>query len=198
MLWIGLSGGMGCGKSSALKLFKELGSGTESADEIVSILYTKKEVLEKIGQALDLRLTDDLAKFKKEVSSLVFKDRSKLSLIEDILHPMVREKAEEARAKLKSEGKKVSFYEIPLLFEKNLEKHFDQTLCIGADKKTQLERIRLRNPDWSEQEIKSRIEKQLSLKEKQKRADFYIDNSGSLEELKKACKDYLVKLRANS
>ena len=278
MIWIGLTGGMGCGKSAALNFFQELNCGTESADRIVSKLYKNPEILAKISKTLDLPDIDDdlknhlendlenrlendlknrlendlenrlendlenrlendlenrlendlknrlendlenrlendlenrlendlknrlendlekiLEKIKSEVSKKVFthSESEKLRALEIILHPQVRKKTSEAKHNLEKSGYKISFYEIPLLFEKNLENQFDKTVCIGADEQIQINRIKKRNPNWSDEEIKNRLKSQMSLKEKKDRADFYIDNSGDLANLKENCKKLL-------
>jgi dephospho-CoA kinase len=191
MLWIGLTGGMGCGKSTALKALKELNCGTESADAIVSDLYESHPVLEEISKALGITLDQDLESLKSMISKKVFQDPKNLKTLESILHPKVREKALKSKQDLESKGYAISFYEVPLLFEKNLENQFDKTVCIGAKQSVQIERIKKRNPKWSDKEIQNRLNSQMSLEEKKQRADFYIDNSGDLSDLKKSCERLL-------
>ncbi len=191
MKWIGLTGGMGCGKSTALKLFKELGFGVASADAVVHSLYQKPEVVREVCTALSVQEEDfSLSK----ISEIVFGDESKLKLLEGVIHPLVRNEVERIRKEFKDEGLKISFYEVPLLFEKKMEDSFDFTICVGAREKIQIERIQKRNPSWSEQEINARLKAQLSLEEKKEKADFYIDNSGTLKELKSQCENLIAKL----
>ena len=197
MIWMGLTGGIGCGKSTVLKIFEELGCGIESADSIVSTLYKDASVLEEITKALDLQSFRNSEDLKGQISKKVFENKNNLELLESILHPKVRKKALESKAKLEKKGFKISFYEIPLLFEKNLEDQFYKTVCVGANSSVQLERIKKRNPNWSEQEIQNRINSQLSVEEKKKRADFYIDNSGDLKQLKEACDLLLSRVTAS-
>jgi dephospho-CoA kinase len=184
MKWVGLTGGMGCGKSTALKEFKTLGYGTASADELVHELYKSPSVVEEVC---------DLLKIPKEsfsmsaVSKVVFKDSKKLKALEDLIHPKLRDKVNTLKVEFKKQGYKISFYEIPLLFEKSLQDRFDFTVCVGASEEVQFERIKNRN-DWGDDEIRARLSHQMSLVEKKERSDFYIDNSGSLEELKDSCR----------
>lgn len=178
MLWIGLTGGMGCGKSTALEILKDLGFGTASADKIVHELYKNPFVQSKIIEELKLENGFDI----KEISRKVFNNKTLLKKLEDFIHPLVRNKAEEKRKRLEKEGFKISFYEVPLLFEKKMDKAFNKTLCIGAKEEAYISRIKKRN-SWSDEEIKKRLANQLSLEEKEKRADYYIDNSGTKEEL---------------
>ena len=191
MIWIGLTGEIGCGKSTALKIFQELNCGIESADRIVSELYKKPSVLEKISKDLNLNLTENLDDMKSKISERVFDNSKNLKILESILHPKVQMKALESKHSLEKSGFEVSFYEIPLLFEKNLEDQFDKTVCIGANRSIQIERIKKRNPKWSDEEIQNRLNSQMSLEEKKERSDFYINNSGDLNNLKKQCKNLL-------
>ena len=127
----------------------------------------------------------------RDSAKLVFNSPTKLKDLEDYLHPLVRKESVIQKNALEKENFTVSFYEIPLLFEKNLESTFDKTLCIGALRSVQIKRIQLRNPNWSLKEIEARINAQLQLEEKKKRADFYIDNSYSLDDLKLECSKLL-------
>lgn len=185
MLWVGLTGGLGSGKSSALKAFKDLGAGCVSADQLVHNLYQSETVLKEIKikfeYALDLSSEEVILKLRREV----FTDIEKLKSLERILHPLVRKKAEQIKQDYKTQGYEIAVYEVPLLFEKNMQELFDFTVCVGLDEEQQLKRIKLRN-DWADEEIQRRMSSQLSNLEKKKRADFYIDNSGSLESLKKS------------
>ncbi|MGH1467570.1 MAG: dephospho-CoA kinase [Bdellovibrionales bacterium] len=191
MKWIGLTGGMGCGKSTALKVFKNLGFGVASADEVVHSLYQKESVIKEVCKSLGIEVEDfSLSK----ISEIVFADDKKLEALEGVIHPLVRKEVKEIRKSFEEEGFSLSFYEVPLLFEKQMEDGFDYTVCIGASKPVQLRRIKERNPSWSDQEVKARLKAQLSLEEKKVKADFYIDNSRSLEDLKKSCEGLAKKL----
>lgn len=198
MKWIGLSGGMGCGKSTALKAFKELGCAVSSADEIVSKLYENKKHLYNIIDLLSIDSsykTTDLASIKSIISNKVFNNKPQLQKLESYLHPLVREKSEEIKNSHLSMGYEFSIYEVPLLFEKKMQSLFFKTICIGASHEVQLERVKKRNPNWSIKEIEARLNSQMSLKEKKQLCDFYIDNSKDFENLKSECLKVLNKLR---
>lgn len=183
MIWVGVTGGIGCGKSTVVSFFQKLGFGLVSADNIVHELYESPGVQEKVCSLLNLD-----GEFSKDaVAKAVFGKKEKLKDLESFIHPLVREKTEEKRKKLTETGVEISFYEIPLLFEKNMQDRFDCTICVGADQKIQIERIKNRN-SWSDEEIANRMAAQLPLVEKKERADFYIDNSGGLENLESQCR----------
>ena len=188
MKWICLTGGMGCGKSTALSFFKSQGFSVASADQVVKELYERPEVVLKVSQILGL----DPEGFSKEaVAQVVFSDKAKLQQLENLLHPLVRMEVDYIRKEFEKQKKEVAFYEVPLLFEKNMQNLFDKTLCIGASVDVQRERIKKRNPLWSDVEIKGRLAAQMPLIEKKDLSDFYIDNSMGLKELESSCLEFL-------
>lgn len=190
MKWIGLTGGMGCGKSTVLGFFKTQGLGVASADQVVSDLYKSPEVISHVCTLIGLSPEE----FSKEkVAQVVFKNKDKLRELESYLHPLVRTEVSKIKKNFEDQNKKIAFYEVPLLFEKNMETFFEKTLCVGASRAVQKERILKRN-SWSEEEIEARLSAQMPLEQKKERADFYIDNSGSFEELKVKCLKILKEL----
>lgn len=191
MKWIGLTGGMGCGKSTALKVFKELGLGTASADKIVHSLYQQEEVVAEVCKILSIEVQDFTL---SKIANLVFSDKKLLLALEDVLHPKVRAEVLKIKKEFSEGGFFAGIYEIPLLFEKNLEESFDFTICIGASEELQYKRIKERNT-WSDKEIDERLSSQMDLSEKKQRADFYIDNSGTRGDLKKVCLGLVSKLK---
>ena len=190
MKWIGLTGGMGCGKSTVLEFFNSQGFGVASADQVVSDLYKRPEVVSEVCKIIGLS-PEDFSKAK--IAQLVFSNKEKLHKLESYLHPLVRNEVSSIKKTFEEQNKKIAFYEVPLLFEKNMQSLFEKTLCVGASEAVQKERILKRN-SWSENEIKARLDAQMPLEQKRKHADFYIDNSGSLEELKVQCLSVIKQL----
>ena len=177
MKWIGVTGGMGCVKSTVLIFFKDLGYGVVSADAIVHELYESPAVLKEISTKLSLA-PEGLD--KKNIASLVFNDAQKRKVLESVLHPKIREEVLKRKEQFKKQGLAVSFYEVPLLFENKMQSFFDCTLCVSVEKFVQMKRLKERN-GWSDDEIESRLSAQMPLEEKKALADFVIDNSSSLE-----------------
>jgi len=193
MIWVGVTGGIGCGKSTAVAFFKKQGFGVVSADEIVHDLYQHPVVVSEVSKILKI----DSKNFSKEnIAKAVFPDSSKLKNLENYLHPLVRKESQKRKEDLKKLGHSLAFYEIPLLFEKDMQTFFDATICVGADQATQLMRIKKRN-SWSDEEIKQRLSSQMPLELKKDLADFYIDNSSSLEDLEKACASVADQIKKN-
>lgn len=193
MNWIGVTGGMGCGKSTVMNHFKKLGFGVVSADEIVHDLYQSPEVINEVSKILNIEKKEFS---KARVAELVFSDQSKLRLIESYLHPLVRTEVLKKKEAFEKAGKSLVFYEVPLLFEKNMQENFDYTICVGADEKSQRARIKKRNT-WSDEETEKRLASQMPLSQKKEMADFYIENSTSLKDLETACDELISLLKKN-
>ncbi|MDQ8204750.1 dephospho-CoA kinase [Pelagicoccus sp. SDUM812003] len=175
---IGLTGGIGCGKSTVAKRFAERGFQTLDCDRIVHDLLAEDadtiaaverlfgpEVL-KPGGGVD----------RAALGERVFSDKALLGELESLLHPRVRERWSKAA----SQGGDWVI-EIPLLFEKNLQKNVDITICVFSDLETQVERLEKRGLNRSQ--ALARMNRQMPLSEKAELADFVILNDGSLTAL---------------
>ena len=175
-LKIGLTGSMACGKSSVLKLFKQRGWLTMSADDIVRRLFLlDKELLQSLKDYFGKRIFKrDLSVDRNALSKIVFKDDNALVLLEKKLHPRVRKIWQDF---LKKNDKKLCLVEIPLLFENKLEKFFDFTVTISCSKSKQV--LRLRQTSNDVKMVSQRIKKQVSQFEKRKLANYVISNQGS-------------------
>lgn len=110
--------------------------------------------------------------------------------LEQIIHPWVQAKVTKEKKQLESKGCPLAVYDVPLLFERNLESMFDQTLLIACSEELQRQRLRERN-NWSEAHIQDRLSSQLPLSEKRARATHVIENEGTREELKSALQVWL-------
>lgn len=178
---IGLTGGMGCGKSTAADFFAEEGFRTLDTDAIVhGLLANDSTVRSAIRRRLGSAVFDDKGQIdRKRLGEVVFTDREALSWLEGLVHPMV---GKIWRRKVLESSHQVWVIQIPLLFEKRLEQSFDFTVCVGTSAETQ--RRRLRRRGFSEQEVIRRISRQLPLDEKIVKADFFLLNDGSLEFLR--------------
>mgnify|MGYP000114938032 CR=1 FL=1 len=175
---IGLTGGIGCGKSTVVGLFAEDGWSTLQADAIVRDLLEQNAAVqsalrERWGDAV---FQPDGAVDRKAIAERVFKNTTELDWLESQLHPKVRNVWETALAGSPNEYWLV---EIPLLFEKKLEIRFDSTICIESAPTVVKKRMMSRG--YSPNEIRQRRQWQMSLEEKICRSDYVISNSGSLE-----------------
>ena len=178
---IGLTGGIGCGKSTVVGLFAEDGWSTLQADAIVrDLLEHDAAVLSALRERWgDAVFQSDGVVDRKAVAERVFKNTAELNWLESLLHPKVRNVWETALAKVPNGYWLV---EIPLLFEKKLETKFDLTICVESAPEIAEKRLLLKG--YSLTEIRQRRQRQMLLEEKIRRSDYVISNSGSLEFLK--------------
>lgn len=183
---IGLTGCFGCGKSTALKIFASLGAYTLSADSIVHDALREDDVKESISRIFGPDVIINGKVDRKALSGIVFTDNEKRSRLEDILHPIVFNKIEQASSRLLPERNGILMAEIPLLFETGYEKDLDMVITIKSSQ--DIVNDRLKSAGFSESDIRSRTAAHLPLKEKASKADIVIDNSGSLEELESGVK----------
>lgn len=175
---IGLTGGLGCGKSLALKLFAEYGYKLINADVLVHEILRDdvsiKEILvSRWGNGI---LDEEGALDRKKISKIVFKKAPELEFLESVVHPRVIKKWEEIMH-YKGAEKFNWIVEVPLLFEKNLEKFFNFTVCIYTSEVIQKYRLMARG--LTADEAQERIEYQMPVLEKVLKADYVILNNGT-------------------
>lgn len=192
-LIVGLTGGMGCGKSTAAALFAEKGFRRLDADQVVrDELLPSAEIATAIRNRLGSAMMASDGRVRRDkVAEKVFSDPTALTWLEELLHPRLMARWQE----IFSAEKGVAFIvEVPLLFEKGLENWFDSIVCVTADSATQLRRLEQRGvpPELARQ----RLVKQLPLARKCELADHVFLNDGSPEFLKEqvnALADRLLK-----
>lgn len=184
MLWIGLTGGIATGKSSVSRILKSSGYSVVDADQLAREVVSRGtpgygEVIAEFGNDA---ITPSGELNRKRIGEVVFRDRSKLSRLEAIIHPRVRELAEKKKHELAQKGEKMAFYDVPLLFEKNMKPLFDRVVVVCCSPDVQLQRLMVRD-GLSLEDAQRRIAAQLPILEKVKQADEVIENNGSLEDL---------------
>ena len=192
-LIVGLTGGMGCGKSTAAALFAEKGFRRLDADQVVrDELLPSTEIATAIRNRLGSAMMASDGRVRRDkVAEKVFSDPAALAWLEELLHPRLMARWQE----IFSAEKGVAFIvEVPLLFEKGLENWFDSIVCVTADSATQFRRLEQRGvpPELARQ----RLVKQLPLARKCELADHVLLNDGSPEFLKEqvnALADRLLK-----
>ncbi len=180
---VGLTGGFGCGKSTVLKLFEELGATVLSADSIVHDLLKRADVRDSIVEMFgpDILVKGEID--RKKLSEKVFPDEAKRRKLEKLLHPLVFETIEQKYKKSAnptSNTEIIMVVEIPLLFETGFDKGVDAVVVVRTD--ADVVRERLRRKGFSDEEIRIRTAAQFPVDEKVSRADYVIDNSGSPED----------------
>ena len=192
--FVGLTGGIGAGKSEALAAFERLGAATISADAVVHELYGDPEVVAAVtdrwGEAMAPGGTVD----RDAVAGRAFGDAGERAWLEGLLWPKVGERIaawREAESR-RDPAPPALVVETPLLFEAGLEGVYDATVAVVADEAVRAERAAARGHEA----VDERHARQLSQSEKAERATYAVSNSGSIEELQEKLSELLGKLTA--
>ena len=175
---VAITGGIGSGKSAALKAFARHGAATVSSDEIVHHLLRQPDVKEKVVARVGNGVVGPDGEIDRAaLGTAVFNDREALAFLEELLHPLVSAEYLKWRDDLARlpDPPRVCVTEVPLLYEVGGESRFDKVVVISAP--TKLRRAR------SQLTVDERDSRFLPEKEKVARADFAFSNIGSLEDL---------------
>jgi dephospho-CoA kinase len=178
-LAVAITGGIGAGKSEALKAFARHGAAVVSSDEIVHRLLrdegaVKRAIVERLGEGV---LGDDGEIDRSAVAQIVFRDRAELDWLEALLHPLVVREYLVWRDELgrRPDAPAVCATEVPLLYEVGGETRFDAVVVVTAPRQLREARTNVTLDDRGSRLLPDR--------DKVKRADFAYVNTGSLEEL---------------
>jgi dephospho-CoA kinase len=190
VLFVGLTGGIGSGKSEALAAFERLGAPTLSTDAVVHDLLGAADVRELLHERWGDRVLADGEVDRAAVATIVFERPEELSWLEGTIFPRVGERMAAWRAGLQPEVG-VAVAEVPLLFEAGIEGAFDVTVAVVADEALREERAAARGHEG----LEGRSGRQLSQEEKARRADHVIRNDGTISDLEAAVAAVLAELR---
>lgn len=180
---VALTGGIGCGKSTAARFFYDSGWRTLDTDQIVASLLEedqsiRDQIRDQWGEAVFNGPGGSID--RKAIARIVFSSLDELKWLERILHPVVRITWTNA---IEADSKSNWLVEIPLLFEKSLENSFDKVVCVFSDRFVADNRLAGRG--FSKAEICRRRSLQLPLEKKALLSDHVLLNSGNLDFLKK-------------
>ena len=182
MIVIGLTGGVGTGKSTVADIFKQLGAVVLDADAISHELMRKgTPVWRSVRRAFGREILSPSGQIdRKRLGVLVFSDPRKLARLCQIVHPAVRRRFRElTRIIGRKKGTGVVVWDIPLLIEAGPVYKVDALVVVSAPFRTAARRLRDRS-GWSSTEVQKRQSFQMPLKKKEKLADFVVRNNGSL------------------
>ncbi len=176
MIQLGITGGIGSGKTTVCKVLEHFGIPVYNADEEAKKLLDSLSIQKKVSKAFGKSVVDEAGNIdRKKMAALVFSDKAKLEILNSIIHPALA-KHYTSWLKLKSKHKMVA-KEAAILFESGSYKQMTKIITVYAPRELRIQRAMQRS-NASREEIISRIKKQLSEKEKIKRADFVIYNDG--------------------
>lgn len=181
---IGLTGGIGTGKSTASEYLRKQGFSIIDADRISREIVEPgtlllKELEKNFGSGI---IKDDGTLDRKALAAIVFSDKEKKSRLDGLMHGHILDEIERKISESQSEEGRGIIVDAPLLFETGLEKKCDQVWLITADEKLRILRVCERD-GMDPEEVRARIQNQMADEEKKERAHRIVDNSGSKEAL---------------
>ena len=193
MKLIGITGGIGAGKSSVSDYLTKKGYVVMDADKVSKELLTPISPLllhiqNIIGETI---LNQDGSLNRKALSDIVFSDPVKKAILDKTMHGKILEIILDRLKNFPNE--KVVFIDAALLFEANWDSYMDQIWVVDADEETRIQRVINRDP-LSREEVIKRMENQMERKERLNKADYILDNSKSKDELYKQVNKLLNKL----
>ncbi|NBO79394.1 MAG: dephospho-CoA kinase [Actinobacteria bacterium] len=190
---VGLTGGIGAGKSTVADMFSKLGAVVIRSDELARQVIEPntpgfQKVLSRFGNQI---LQENGSIDRQKLAQIVFNDQNSLKDLEEIIHPLVRNKTNELIESQTQETivvnevsqtqETIVVNEVPLLLEKKMEKMFDFLVVVISSEKNRINRLQKRG--ISEPEAKKRMSLQVSDEARKSSADFLITNDGNIEQL---------------
>ena len=192
--FVGLTGGLGAGKSTALGALERLGAATLSTDAVVHELYASDEVRDAVVERWGDEVAPDGVVDRSAVARFAFADDDERAWLEGFIWPRVGERVAAFREKAMSASPapRAAVVETPLLFEAGLDGMYDATIAVVADEEVRAERAAARGHHG----VDERNARQLTQDEKAARATYVVRNDGTISELDAQLSAILGKLNA--
>jgi dephospho-CoA kinase len=174
---IGLTGGIGSGKSTVCRIFEVLNVPVFYADDEAKALYESVQVIEAITKLLGNEILNEDGKIdRKKMAAVIFEDSEKLLQIQQLIHPLVKQRFEEWMDIYQKEAL-YCIREAAILIESGAYKDCDKIIVLTAPEEIRIQRV-MKRDNCSEEEVKSRMAHQMKDSERLKYADFVINNDG--------------------
>jgi dephospho-CoA kinase len=187
---------MGSGKSTVANLLRQMGFEVIDADDVARKVLSpgspgEAQVLKTFGE----NLRDDQGHLdRRALGRVVFASSEKMETLESIIHPLVRSEVAARKKRLEADGVPAAFYDVPLLYEKNMQTDFDYVIVVTADFETCKSRVISRSR-LSVEEIVERNSRHIPPQIKEAKADAVIRNAGSLADLQLEIVKALTRLK---
>lgn len=192
---IGLTGSIGAGKTAAATIFREAGCLVIDSDAEARAALDRPEVAQTLVRWWGAPvLGPDGRVDRKAVGEIVFNDADERLRLERLIHPIVRKSRAELLERAQAAGQSTVVVDVPLLFEAGIDAECDATVFVDADREVRLRRVAGRG--WDDAELARREAAQWPVEDKRRRADERLDNNGTLDDLRAALAETLVRLRA--
>ncbi|MDP4090398.1 MAG: dephospho-CoA kinase [Bacillota bacterium] len=182
MFKVGLTGGIGSGKSTVSTMFRNKGLRVLDADVIArEVLQLYPKLKESIKREFGQHFFDDVGALKrKELGDYIFKYPKERVKLDAIMIPVIKEEIFKRLKELEDSGVGLCILDAPTLIEHRIHEDMDMNIVVWADRNTQIDRIKKRD-GLNNERADNRLNAQMSLEEKRAFANFIIDNSGSIE-----------------
>ncbi len=188
---IGITGSIASGKSELVQILLRQGLQVHSTDQLGHKALEDKEVITSLTERFGNEILNNRGQIDRaKLSTFVFQDKNRLHFLNSVSHPQIFKLM---RQLIQTCSDKYIFFEVPLLFEANLQDYFDYILTVSLSEDKQIERLMKRN-DLNREEALNKISSQLSNKIKEEKADYVIFNDGSLNDLLYETKKWLKQL----
>jgi len=183
-LLIGITGGIGSGKSIVSSILESMGYCVLKSDLTAKeIMQSNEEVKKKIIEAFGKEAYSDGKLNTKYLAEKVFSSKENVEKINSIVHPFtIKKNLEQAEKEFRKSD--IVFIESPLIFEANIQKYFDYVILIYSDEQSRIKRVMERDK-VTEKKVRQRMQFQIPDEKKKDWADFVIENNSNIEELKK-------------
>ena len=193
---VGLTGGISSGKSTVSSYLKQLKIPVIDADEVA------RKVVEPNSQgAREIRKTfgsdvfeEDGSLNRQKLGALIFSNAENRQKLDELLQPLIKIMILDEIEEYRQKGENMIVLDLPLLFEKQYEELCEEIIVVYVPRELQLERLMKRN-QYTKQEALSRIDSQLSIEEKRKRATVLLDNQGTIQQLYQQVEQWLVETK---
>lgn len=190
---IGLTGSIASGKSTVAKMMRELGLPIVDADVVARDVVepgtkTLQEIVQNFGEGI---LLEDGHLNRPKLGDIIFHEPAKRKILNDIMHPAIREEMLRQRDAYLAAGEKHVVMDIPLLFESKLQHFVERILVVSVKEEVQLRRLMERNA-LSKEDALARIRSQLPLSVKEKGAHAVIYNNEKIEQTEEQLKKILT------
>jgi dephospho-CoA kinase len=177
-------------------MFENAGAPVICLDQLAhEVVEPGAPAIDDIRKAFGDRVIDEAGSLdRKAMASVVFNDDAKRKQLESIIHPRVREEKDRRVRELEKQGQLMVVVDVPLLYEVGWDKSCDLVVVVYASRDVQEQRL-IERDGLSEQEANLRLNAQMSIEEKKNRADFIVDNTGSLQETRDRFNDLMDHLK---
>ena len=197
MVIIGLTGGIGSGKSSVAEMFKDEGAYVIDFDYLARVVVEPdtpawRDIVDYFGQEI---LSPDRTLNRSKLAEIVFSDAQSRKALEGFTHPRIFEKRDTLLKDIKSKDPNaLVIVDVPLLFELSLNKNFDKIILVYVSRDIQIERA-IKRGALLQEEVKKRLKAQIHIEKKKLLSDYIINNEGSLKNTRDQVRKVIYELK---